>query len=123
MTKFNREETYLKSSKERQKDIVRFSSSVAEAIGVDFPAAYLDALNKALDTIQFIKIFLEEIFFTVVVVLALLAMVLVYSLLLSDVEEKTFEYGMLRTLGLQLQSLVGVLFAQVCWGFTALLMN
>ncbi len=34
---------------------------------------------------------------------------LIYSLLLSNVNEKTFEYGMLRALGLERTSLIGLL--------------
>jgi ABC-type lipoprotein release transport system permease subunit len=46
-------------------------------------------------------------------VLSVLAVILIISLLLSDVEEKTFEYGMLRTLGLRKGSLFQLLMMQV----------
>ena len=41
-----------------------------------------------------------------------MGIVLIYSLLLSDVEDKTYEYGMLRALGLQTESLVQLLCIQ-----------
>jgi ABC-type antimicrobial peptide transport system permease subunit len=43
----------------------------------------------------------------------MLAIILIASLLLSDVEDKTFEYGMLRTLGMHKSSLVLLVIIQV----------
>ncbi len=43
-------------------------------------------------------------------VLVILGCMLIYSLLLSNVNDKTYEYGMLRALGLERNSLVGLLF-------------
>jgi ABC-type antimicrobial peptide transport system permease subunit len=45
------------------------------------------------------KIFLNNTMITIVFFLGLLCVQLVYSLMLSDVEEKTYTYGMLRALG------------------------
>jgi len=49
----------------------------------------------------------------VIGVLVILASMLIYSLLLSGVEEKTFEYGMLRSLGLPKKELIMLLSLQV----------
>ena len=46
-----------------------------------------------------IKVFLVSSMSTVVFFLGILSIVLIYSLMLSDVDEKTYEYGMLRALG------------------------
>ena len=43
--------------------------------------------------------FFNSIMTTIVLFLAILCTQLIYSLMLSDVEEKTFEFGMLRALG------------------------
>lgn len=48
-------------------------------------------------------------------VLCILSAVLVSSLLLSDVEDKTFEYGMLRTLGMTQGGLVILVCIQVVY--------
>jgi len=53
----------------------------------------------------------------VIGVLVMLAILLIYSLLLTDVEEKTFEYAMLRTLGLPQRVLVVLLTIQVSLTF------
>lgn len=49
---------------------------------------------------------------TVVFFLVILSMVLIYSLMISDVEEKTYEFGMLRALGFRSKSLVGLISIQ-----------
>ncbi|KAL7747024.1 hypothetical protein RI367_007637 [Sorochytrium milnesiophthora] len=108
----NRLASYTKSTNDRQKDIVRFSNDVVLALGISYPADYSDVLNQALQSSQFIQIFMNEIFFTVIAILALLAALLIYSLLISDVEEKTFEYGMLRSLGMKQDSVIGLLIIQ-----------
>lgn len=49
---------------------------------------------------------------SVLTFLTLLSMLLIYSLMLGDVEEKTYEFGMLRALGLQHKTLMGYLLLQ-----------
>ncbi len=48
-----------------------------------------------------------------VIILLLQSMLVVYSLLLSNTEEKTYEYGMLRALGMRHHSLIQLLTVQV----------
>lgn len=43
-----------------------------------------------------IKLFLNNIIIITVFLLSMLSILLIYSLMLSDVEEKTYEFGMLR---------------------------
>ena len=45
--------------------------------------------------------------------LCVLGIVLVYALMIADVEEKTYEFGMLRTLGMKKASLLWMLLIQV----------
>jgi ABC-type antimicrobial peptide transport system permease subunit len=52
-----------------------------------------------------IKYFLDNLFLGAVAILVLLAMLLIYSLMLQNVSEKTYEYGMLRALGLKMHEL------------------
>ena len=46
---------------------------------------------------------------TIVIFLAILSTMLIYSLMLQDVSSKTYEYGMLRALGFKKVHLVGVI--------------
>ncbi len=59
-----------------------------------------------------IKNFLDNIFVVSVFLLVLLSILLIYSLMLSKVEEKTFEFGMLRALGFRNKDLVILLILQ-----------
>ena len=46
-----------------------------------------------------VRIFLTSAMSTIVFFLGILSVQLIYSLMLSDVDEKTYTYGMLRALG------------------------
>ena len=59
-----------------------------------------------------IRVFLVSSMTTVVFFLAILSMVLIYSLMLSDVDEKTYEYGMLRALGFRNKNLMALISIQ-----------
>ncbi|KAJ3038825.1 hypothetical protein HDV00_000313 [Rhizophlyctis rosea] len=106
------DKTYVKSDKKRTADMIRFSNAVAGAIGISAGVDYLAPVYTMLGQTEMMSIYLQEAFFTVVVILCFLAVILIYSLLLTDVESKTFEYGMLRTLGLKHKSVMGLLVCQ-----------
>jgi len=55
------------------------------------------------------KLFLDNMIASAIFLLVMLATLLIYSLMISDVEEKTYEFGMLRALGLKQVSLVALL--------------
>lgn len=56
-------------------------------------------LYNQLDAVRTIVVFLDSTMITCTAFLALLSMQLIYSLMLSDVEDRTYELGMLRALG------------------------
>ncbi|EPZ33956.1 hypothetical protein O9G_003476 [Rozella allomycis CSF55] len=103
---------YMKSTTERKKDFILLTNSIVGSLGDDFDATFSLPLNTALQTSSFISILLDEVLFAVVVVLSMLAVILIYSLLLADIQEKTFEFGMLRTLGLNKNNLLRLLTIQ-----------
>lgn len=49
---------------------------------------------------------------TVVFFLCILSVMLIYSLMLSDVDEKTYQYGMLRALGFKNKNLMTLISLQ-----------
>ena len=59
-----------------------------------------------------IRVFLSTALSTIVFFLAILSIQLIYSLMLSDVEEKTYQYGMLRALGFRNKNLIGLISLQ-----------
>ncbi|KAI3632542.1 hypothetical protein MIR68_009648 [Amoeboaphelidium protococcarum] len=103
---------YMQDEDGRSASIMAASNAIMSTVGVDYPIQLTDVLNQALSISQFIQIFLSEVFFTIVVVLIVLAFILITSLMTSDAEEKTFEYGMLRMLGLHSSSLIVLLIFQ-----------
>ncbi|KND05187.1 uncharacterized protein SPPG_08881 [Spizellomyces punctatus DAOM BR117] len=104
--------TYSKQDQSRKSDVVRFSNEVATNIGLGAPVDYTAVLLTALEATSFMQIFLGEVLLTVIIVLLALAILLIFSLLLTDVEDKTFEYGMLRSLGMRQRNLINLLFFQ-----------
>jgi ABC-type antimicrobial peptide transport system permease subunit len=57
-----------------------------------------------------ITVFFNSIMMAIVIFLAILCTQLIYSLMLSDVEDKTFEFGMLRALGFNTKNLMMTIF-------------
>ena len=53
-----------------------------------------------------ITVFFNSIMTTIVCFLAILSTQLIYSLMLSDVEDKTYEFGMLRALGFNTKNIM-----------------
>lgn len=74
-----------------------------------FPASFSLPIVDALGITVFVRLFLDNIFAAVVTLLVLLSALLVFALLLGDVEAKTYEYGMLRALGMRHSALVQIL--------------
>ena len=58
---------------------------------------------------QFFTDFLDQVLGSAVFILVMLSILLIYSLMLSDVDEKTYEFGMLRALGFENQNLLVLL--------------
>jgi ABC-type antimicrobial peptide transport system permease subunit len=56
-------------------------------------------LVNSVEQLGFLRVFLTSSMSTVVFFLAILSIQLIYSLMVSDVDEKTYQYGMLRALG------------------------
>lgn len=55
---------------------------------------------------------IENFFFMVVFFLCLISFILIYSLMQSDVEERTYEFAMLRTMGMRNRNLMVILAIQ-----------
>jgi hypothetical protein len=69
-------------------------------------------LRQQLAAVEMITVFFNSIMTSIVFFLAILCTQLIYSLMLSDVEEKTFEFGMLRALGFNTSNLVATIAIQ-----------
>eukprot|EP00455_Lapot_gusevi_P003462 TRINITY_DN11415_c0_g1_i4.p1 TRINITY_DN11415_c0_g1~~TRINITY_DN11415_c0_g1_i4.p1 ORF type:complete len:879 (-),score=175.03 TRINITY_DN11415_c0_g1_i4:116-2752(-) len=105
----DRADAYIKDQTALDADMIEFSNQASEALGVTFPASFELPIVKALQITYFIRLFLDNVFGAVLSLLFLLGMLLIYSLLLSDVQGKTYEYGMLRALGMKHFTLVQII--------------
>jgi len=93
-------------------EMVAFSDSVGRDIGFDSPLQMTLPVARALEPLKFLRIFLQQLFNAVVFVLVVHGCITIYALLLNDASARTYEYGMLRVLGLRKYSLGFLLVAQ-----------
>jgi ABC-type antimicrobial peptide transport system permease subunit len=72
---------------------------IVERIGLNTNSTMTAPLVNSVEQLGFLRVFLTSSMSTVVFFLAILSIQLIYSLMVSDVDEKTYQYGMLRALG------------------------
>jgi ABC-type lipoprotein release transport system permease subunit len=63
-----------------------------------------------MESISIIESMLNNVLFTVIFFICLLSFILIFSLMQSDIEERTYEFAILRTLGLKNVSLIILIF-------------
>ena len=105
----DRYDAYLQSAKIRKGVISKFANAVISNLGTFYPISLSPVISGAMDSAQFLGYIFNEIFFSIIFILIILAIAVIYSLMNKDVHEKTYEYGMLRALGLPQSSLVYLL--------------
>ena len=69
-------------------------------------------VKESLEGFKFIQLFLQSTLYTVVAFILILSAMLIYSLMVSDIDEKTYEMAMLRALGLRSLSLITLIMIQ-----------
>ena len=106
----NRYPIYLQDADASQGSFTVITNEISNRLGFNFSVTPTIPVQVALSGIRFIKLFLDQIFGSVMAVLVVLGSMLIYSLLLGNVSDKTYEYGMLRALGFERSSLIGLLF-------------
>ena len=104
-----RKKVYFRGFDDQQDLIVAMTNDIVDALGDTFGAGITAPVHTGLETYYYVEIFLNQIFLFCLVVMVFLVACLVYSLLLADSEAKTYEYGMLRALGLKQYVLVELL--------------
>ena len=105
-------DTYVKGTDGMNADLIGFTNEVVEALGIRYPVRLSLPLQEILIGLNYARMFLDQIFNSVLLILVGMGVMLIYSLLLSDVEDKTYEYGMLRALGLPHNALIELLLIQ-----------
>mmetsp|Transcript_10929 Transcript_10929/g.40739 ORF Transcript_10929/g.40739 Transcript_10929/m.40739 type:complete len:1124 (-) Transcript_10929:289-3660(-) len=105
----NRFAFYKSDSKARSRSMIQMSNDVFQRIGVDYPINLETPVLSAMSAIEYVSLFVEQIFFAVVTILSLLGCLVIFSLLFSQTEEKTYEYGMMRALGMNAVQMVEII--------------
>lgn len=103
---------YLGTYEEIQYIIEQKGQLIAEALTLSTNFTITAPLEDQFKTTSLFKEFLNANLTAIMIFLAILSFVLIYSLMLSDVDSKTYEYGMLRALGFRSAHLVGLLSLQ-----------
>ena len=116
------------------------SEKIIKNLGEDYPIQITTPIYTVMANVEIAKVFLDNIFLAIMAFLWLLSVLLIYSLMLGNVDERTFEFGMLRALGFKKNNLVlmiiiqgfifaipgvflGLVSAYVCNHFIAFLFN
>jgi len=96
----NRNQVYLDSNFDNvQVSLVKFASVISKELGV-FPYEMELPVYENLYPMRFGALFLGVSLKIIIAVLFLLSIIVIYNLLLVTVETKTFEFGVIRMLGL-----------------------
>lgn len=95
----NQIEIYTGTKQNMNLMIGNSSNQIIDKIGQDSNVTIVFPIKTQMNAVEFITIFMSSNMLAIIAFLAILSTQLIYSLMLSDVEEKTYEFGMLRALG------------------------
>ena len=95
-----------------RKELSQAGLEMIDALTYDANVTVTTPLETQLKTVGLVTVFMNTILATIIAFLAILCSQLIYSLMLSDVEEKTYEFGMLRALGFNTKNLMMTIFIQ-----------
>eukprot|EP01132_Coremiostelium_polycephalum_P005002 gene5002-6228_t len=111
----SRVDVYTSDQKDMKSSIGSFTDEVSDCIGFDFPTTFTVPMALAIQGYSLLKTSLNQLFLVIVVLLFILGGLLIYTLLITDVEAKTYEYGMLRAQGMRHYSLITIILTQALY--------
>lgn len=97
---------------QKPEEFKRVANSLARPLALSANVSIAMPIRKQLETLEMVSHFLEEFIFTITFFLVLISLIVIYSLMQSDVEERTYEFAMLRTLGLKNTNILIILTIQ-----------
>ena len=103
---------YLGKYEEITGEIEQKGAEISFALGLSTNVTITAPLEGQFLATSDIKSFMNGSILPILIFLSLLSAMLLYSLMLADVDSKTYEYGMLRALGFRKQMLVGMITEQ-----------
>ena len=102
-------------------NIVKCSNDMMRGVPNSENLVVTSSYINAFDLLFFVSVFVENIIVSVMILFAILSYFLINSLMIFNVDEKTYEFGMLRVFGFKKGNLVvllliqGIIFAVVGW--------
>ena len=103
---------YVNTLQNVEWEIGRYGNDISEALSLTANVSVSRPLYENMESVDTIAIFLDTNMLTLTAFLAILSVQLIYSLMLSDVEERTFEMGMLRALGFNTYNVLSTVLLQ-----------
>ena len=97
---------YNRMSKDLRHRISYLTKQMNQALGYEFPVQIESPIFTTLSTMELGSAFLKDSLIIIMVFLWILCVLLVYSLMLGNVDERTYEFGMMRSLGLKKNNLI-----------------
>ena len=108
----DRRAMYATDSDAMQAMVTNISDRITNSLPTNTSVSVITPVASAVGAFQFIRLFLDNIFNSMIFLLTLLGSLVIYSLMLGNVETKTYEYGMLRALGMPYLTLTQLLYSQ-----------
>lgn len=102
----------IDNSNDMRAAIVRRGRDIMDRLTLNTNATISTPMLTSIKSVEQIRVFLSSSLSTIVFFLAILSIQLIYSLMLSDVDEKTYQYGMLRALGFRNKNLIALISLQ-----------
>ena len=101
---------YEKDEKKIRHYISKITEDITSSLGVNSKVNIKTPVYKFMVGLNNIKVFLYTIFFGIMFFLWLISIILVNSLMSGNVDERTYEFGMMRALGFQKDNLILLIF-------------
>eukprot|EP00759_Apiculatamorpha_spiralis_P001282 PhF_6_TR10442/c0_g1_i4/m.16523 len=105
-------DTYLMDKTPRNVELIKKTNDMMYDLGLRYNATFQWPIPLALDAVYFFQLFLNQIFYSSIFIIAILSFLVVYILLLTTAEERSYENGMLRAMGLSTSALMQLLVSQ-----------
>ena len=103
---------YKKDQKSMRHYISNIAGEITSLLGEDYQINIQAPIYSIMSTVEVAKLFLQDIFIGIMFFLWILCVLLVYSLMLGNVDERTYEFGMMRSLGFKKNNLILLIILQ-----------
>ena len=103
---------YQRDQKSMRHYISDIAGEITTLLGEDYQVNIQAPIYAVMSSLEIAKLFLQDIFIGIIIFLWILCVLLVYSLMSGNVEERTYEFGMMRSLGFKKNNLILLIILQ-----------